>query len=142
VSKRIGRWTYDGSEPLPGWHLDNSPVVLDFDPGSHSCCDGGPGCRGGAYILYEWKGREYEPISGDLRSAMEWAERAWDKEQASRLTIEGITRDELADALAELAKRTGNGNAHFPYLATCIFGHVERERTHAALADIGEGGRQ
>jgi hypothetical protein len=22
MSKRIGRWTYDGSEPLPGWHLD------------------------------------------------------------------------------------------------------------------------
>ena len=134
MSRRIGRWIYNGSGPLPGWHLEDSPVVLDFDPSSHACCIGGPGCRGGAYILYGWPGRDHEPVSSDLRSAMEWAEEAWDRGQRAQLAIDGITCDELTAALTELATRTGNENAYYPALATHIFRHIEKQRALEALA--------
>jgi hypothetical protein len=79
VPRRIGRWAYDGNEPRPGWHLDGSPVVLDYDDKSHACCMGAAGCRGGAYLLSGFPGRhDWEPVDQYLRGAMEWAEKAWD----------------------------------------------------------------
>jgi hypothetical protein len=35
-ARRLGRWSYDNTSTLPGvagWHLDGSPVVIDFMPG-------------------------------------------------------------------------------------------------------------
>lgn len=76
MGRRIGRWTYDGTSNqygIAGWHLDGGPIVLDFMPGHHGCCNGGPG-RCGAYLLYGWPGREHEPVDRYLRGAMDWVE--------------------------------------------------------------------
>lgn len=137
MSRRMGRWVYNSDSTLygeAGWHLDGSPVVLDFMPGHHGCCDGGPRCCHGCYLIYGLPGyTDSEPVDRYLAGAMEWAEKEWDKVRAAKLASMSITRDELAAALAELAKRTGNGDAYFPALATPIFEHVEAERVLAAL---------
>jgi hypothetical protein len=73
---RRGRWTYN-SDSLrygeAGWHLDGSPLVLDFMPGYTDC-----GPSRGMYLLYNWAGREHEPVSTHARHAMETAESEWD----------------------------------------------------------------
>jgi hypothetical protein len=79
--KRIGRWVYNSDSTLygeAGWHLDGGPVVLDFMPGNHSCCIGGPRCCHGCYLLYGWPGREHEPVAMHLRSAMQCIEEELD----------------------------------------------------------------
>lgn len=82
--RRLGRWVYhdrDFGYGTAGWLLGGSPLVLDFMPGDHSCCDGGPRCCRGTYLLYNWPagraGRE-RPMSRWLRYAMEEAEGLWD----------------------------------------------------------------
>ena len=53
--KRIGRWTYNSESTLDGeagWHLDDSPVVIDFMPGMTDCEPGR-----GLYLGYNWPGR-------------------------------------------------------------------------------------
>jgi hypothetical protein len=143
MNKRIGRWAYY-SHPHNGpvWRLDGTTLDLEHDPHNHSVCIGGQ-CNG-AWVLYR-DGRYSGPISEHLSGyggAMWQVEQMHDEEQRAALTIEGITHGELADALTVLAERTGNGDAYFPYLATCIFEHVESERAIAALAAIGEGVRR
>jgi hypothetical protein len=132
MSKRKGRWTYF-SHPYNGpvWRLDGTTLDLEHDPDSHGVCGGGR-CNG-AWVLYR-DGRYAEPVSEHLDGAMEWVEQKHDEERRAALVVEAITCDELADALAELAGRTGNGNAYFPALATHIFEHIESRRAFAALA--------
>jgi hypothetical protein len=86
VSKRIGRWVYNSTSTrygIAGWHLDDSPVVIDFMPGR--------GWDGkGEYQLYNWPagtpfGQErpavfdHEPLARYLRDAMQEVEEAWDE---------------------------------------------------------------
>jgi hypothetical protein len=78
---RRGRWTYDGTTGLygeAGWHLDGTPLVIDFMPGNHQCCNGGPRCCKGCYLLYGWRGNEHEPMGTHVDYAMEVAEEYWD----------------------------------------------------------------
>jgi hypothetical protein len=140
VNKRIGRWTYF-NHPYNGpvWRLDGTTLDLEHDPHDHSVCIGGR-CNG-AWVLYR-DGCYAESVSEHLSGyggAMWQVERMHDQERRAALSI---TRDELANALAALAERTGNGNAYFPALATHIFEYAEKERALAALAGIGEGGRR
>jgi hypothetical protein len=93
VGRRIGRWVYDDSDGEygnAGWHLDGSPVVIDFMPGNHQCCIGGPRCCRGCYLLYNWPGNlpfcgapppvgDCEPVALYLRDAMGVVEDAWDE---------------------------------------------------------------
>lgn len=86
MGRRIGRWVYDDSDRhwgAAGWHLDGSPVVIDFMPGDHSCCNGGRRCCRGCYLLYNWPhySREHEPVATHLADAMELVEEWWDAEQ-------------------------------------------------------------
>jgi hypothetical protein len=136
VSRRIGRWTYY-QHPYNGpvWRLDGTTLDLEHDPSNHSVCIGGDQCNG-AWVLYK-DGRYAEPVSERLDAAMEWVEMQHDKKRAASLVITSISCDELAGALRELARRTGNGNAYFPALATHIFEYVERQRTFAALRETG-----
>jgi hypothetical protein len=131
MRKRIGRWTYF-SHPYNGpvWRLDGTTLDLEHDPNVHTVCIGGR-CNG-AWVLYR-DGRYAEPVSEHLDAAMEQVEQKHDEKRRAVLAIEAITCDELAGALAELAERTGNGNAYFPYLATCIFEYAEKQRAFAAL---------
>jgi hypothetical protein len=52
--------------------------VIDLMPGNHGCCNGGRDCCRGSYLLYNWPGREHEPVSRYVDSAMEYVEREWD----------------------------------------------------------------
>lgn len=134
MTKRVGRWTYfDHPYNGPVWRLDGTTLDLEHDPQNHSVCIGGR-CNG-AWVLYR-DGRYAEPLAEHLEAAMEWVERKHDETRRSALAIESITCDELAKALEELAKRTRNGNAYFPALATHIFEYVEGQRTFKALAAI------
>jgi hypothetical protein len=89
MSRRIGRWTYDNTSTrygVAGWHLDDSPLVIDFMPGSrtHQNC---PDCAG-EYQLYNWPPGlpfdgtappvfDHQPVARYLRDAMEIVEKAW-----------------------------------------------------------------
>jgi hypothetical protein len=82
MSRRIGNWVYNSDSTLygeAGWHLDGSPLVIDFMPGHHGCCNGSPRCCRGTYLLYNWPGREHEPLATHLRWAMEVAEDDWNE---------------------------------------------------------------
>jgi hypothetical protein len=81
-ARRRGRWTYDATDNHygeAGWHLDGTPIVIDFMPGDHQCCNGGRGCCHGSYLLYGWPGREHEAIATHVDFAMECVEGWWDK---------------------------------------------------------------
>jgi hypothetical protein len=88
---RRGRWTYNGGEALygiAGWHLDGTPLVIDFMPGNHQCCNGGRGCCHGCYVLYNWPARSHDPVSMYVDSAMEAIEEEWDAlDDGQRLAI-------------------------------------------------------
>ena len=75
-ARRIGRWTYNTESTLygeAGWHLDGSPVVIDFMPGM---TDGEPGR--GLYLGYNWPGRaDGWIISKHCREAMRLVEEKW-----------------------------------------------------------------
>ena len=97
MSRRIGRWTYY-SHPYNGpvWRLDGTTLDLEHDPHDHSVCIGGR-CNG-AWVLYR-DGRYAEPVCEHLigyGGAMWQVERMHDEERRASLTIEAITRDELA----------------------------------------------
>jgi hypothetical protein len=146
VTRRVGRWVYNsGSSQYgeAGWNLTGSvgrggkPVVIDFMPGAHDCCIGGPDCCRGNYHLYNFPGKhDHYPVARHLRYAMEEVEEMWDNREPD---ITSITREELTEALRVLAERTGNGDAYYPDLARCIFNHVGGERILTALAGIGGG---
>jgi hypothetical protein len=88
VSRRIGRWVYNSDSTYygeAGWHLDGGPIVLDFMPGHHGCCNGGPRCCRGTYLLYGWPGRLHEPVATHLRAAMQWVEDELDEMLAARI---------------------------------------------------------
>lgn len=69
MTRRIGQWTYGNHPGLnPGWRLDGTNHVLDFDPNDHS------GSRRGAYVL-STDGRPGSPIDHFLRESMGWVER-------------------------------------------------------------------
>jgi hypothetical protein len=53
-------------------------------------------------------------------------------------TPESITRDELAEALAELGVRTGNRDCFFPALAESIFGRVAASREPEPVYAVGD----
>jgi hypothetical protein len=132
MSKRIGRWTYfQHPHNGPVWRLDGTTLDLEHDTQSHACCIGGDRCNG-AWVLYR-DSRYAEPVAEHLESAMEWVERMHDEERLSPVAAETVTCAELAAALTELAKRTGNGNAYFPALAADIFGYVKSRRKSEAL---------
>lgn len=60
--RRIGRWIYGAHAGLnPGWRLDDSDLVLDFDP------------RQGCYVLWT-AGRPGQPIDRYLDGAMRHVE--------------------------------------------------------------------
>lgn len=68
MGRRIGRWTYGNHEGLnPGWRLDGTNLVLDFDP-IHSGC-----AVRGAYVLWE-NGRPGNPVDHYLAGAMRFVE--------------------------------------------------------------------
>ena len=80
-ARRRGRWTYEGQSDVPGWHLDGTPLVLDFDPLDSSCA------VRGAYLLYgdTCAGRRFGgPVDHYLDGAMEWAEEHWDQDHAGK----------------------------------------------------------
>ena len=76
--KRIGRWTYNSESTLDGeagWHLDDSPVVIDFMPGMTDCEPGR-----GLYLGYNWPGRtDGWIVSKYCREAMRIVEQEWDE---------------------------------------------------------------
>jgi len=76
--KRIGRWTYNSESTLygeAGWHLDDSPVVIDFMPGMTDCEPGR-----GLYLGCNWPGRAGGWIvSKYCREAMRIVEQEWDE---------------------------------------------------------------
>jgi len=141
VTRRIGRWVYNSGSTRygeAGWNLTGSagrggkPVVIDFMPGAHDCCIGGPDCCRGNYLLYNFPGKcDDMPVARYLRDAMEEVEEMWDNREPG---ITSITCEELEVALRTLAERTGNRDAYYPDLARCIFNEVEGERVLAALA--------
>jgi hypothetical protein len=65
--RRIGQWTYHDDGATPGWRLDDTQLVLDFDPLDRS------GPLRGVYILYR-DGRYDGPVDHYLKTAMEWVE--------------------------------------------------------------------
>jgi hypothetical protein len=78
AARRWGRWAYDNTSTLygvAGWHLDGSPVVIDFMPG---VTDGEPGR--GLYLGYNWPGRDDGWfISKYCAEAMRLTGREWDE---------------------------------------------------------------
>jgi hypothetical protein len=78
MTRRIGRWAYNSDSTLygeAGWHLDGSPVVIDFMPGMTDCEPGR-----GLYLGYNWPGRvDGWIVSKYCREAMRIVEQAWDK---------------------------------------------------------------
>lgn len=66
--RRIGRWTY-GSHPglNPGWRLDDTEFVLDFDPKNTS------GSLRGSYCVWI-NGREVAPVDHYLPESMAFVE--------------------------------------------------------------------
>jgi hypothetical protein len=154
MTRRIGRWVYNSTSTRygeAGWNLmdsrgrDGKPIVIDFMPGDHSCCIGGPRCCRGCYQLHNWPRGipfgcqqdvwDHEPVSLYLRDAMKEVEEMWDNRAP---VIESITCDELEAALKQLAERTGNGDAYYPDLARLIFLRIEGERVMAALGGTNE----
>lgn len=74
AAARRGRWTYGVHEGLnPGWRLDDSPLVLDFDP----LYSGGP--LRGCWMLWI-DGTEENPIDHYLDAAMAFVENEHDQE--------------------------------------------------------------
>jgi hypothetical protein len=74
--RRRGRWTYNSDSTrygVAGWHLDGTPLVIDFMPGYTDCEP-----SRGMYLLYNWPGREHEPLSTHVGHAMEVAEGEYD----------------------------------------------------------------
>ena len=75
---RRGRWTYDSTTTYygaAGWHLDGTPIVIDFMPGYIDCEP-----SRGMYLLYNWPGKiDGEPIATQVDRAMEIIEDDWDK---------------------------------------------------------------
>lgn len=66
LGRRIGRWQYGEHPGLnPGWRLDGTNLVLDFDPGYQD-----KGC----YVLWE-DGRPGDAIDRYLDASMAWVER-------------------------------------------------------------------
>ena len=72
--RRIGRWTYGAHPGLnPGWRLDDTNVVLDFNSTDRS------GSLRGAYELWV-NGQAVEMVDHYLDGAMDFVERYWDLE--------------------------------------------------------------
>lgn len=66
--RRIGPWTYGNHEGLnPGWRLDGTNLVLDFDPGNTMSTP--VGC----YLLWE-DGQPGPEIDHYLHGAMQYVE--------------------------------------------------------------------
>lgn len=127
TAARKGRWTrishpYNG----PVWRLDGTTLDLEHDPDCHSVCSGGSRCNG-AWVLYR-DGVYSQPVGEYLETAMECTEIMHAGEQLAGVRDETVTCAELAGALRELGRRTGNRNAYFPALAADIFGYVARQR--------------
>jgi hypothetical protein len=79
MSRRIGRWVYDDRDfdyGNAGWHLDGSPLVIDFMPGMTDCEPGR-----GMYLGYNWPGDSLGDwmLATHLREAMRVAEKRWDE---------------------------------------------------------------
>lgn len=78
MSKRMGRWAYNSESTQygeAGWHLDDSPVVIDFMPGMTDCEPGR-----GLYLGYNWPGCDDGWIvSKWCRDAMSIVEEQWDE---------------------------------------------------------------
>ena len=76
-ARRRGRWTYNSDSSYygeAGWHLDGTPVVIDFMPGYTDCAPGR-----GMYLLYNFPGRADEPLSTHVDEAMREVEKMWDE---------------------------------------------------------------
>jgi len=68
MGRRIGNWRYVGDDPgCPGWHLDGTDIVLDYDPLDWS------GDVRGAYCVVRGP-LEHGAVSHYLGSAMEFVE--------------------------------------------------------------------
>lgn len=68
MSRHIGNWTYGDHEGLnPGWRLNDTSIVLDYDR-LHS-----GGSVRGAWCIWI-NGTEEEAIDHYLTGAMEWVE--------------------------------------------------------------------
>jgi hypothetical protein len=79
-ARRRGRWTYNSDSTMygeAGWHLDGTPLVIDFMPG-HGCDSKGE------YQIYNdpcyW---DHDPLDRYMDGAMRLAEQHWDSEHAS-----------------------------------------------------------
>jgi hypothetical protein len=76
---RIGRWVFS-EESIQygeaGWHLDGSPVVIDFMPDAEDYGSGIEGC----FLGYNWPGRhDCWEVSMYLAEAMSIVEQEWDE---------------------------------------------------------------
>lgn len=67
-TRRGGRWRYGDHPGLnPGWRLDDTTLVLDYDP------DDSSGSLRGCYMLWR-DGQEVAPIDHYLDGAMRYVE--------------------------------------------------------------------
>jgi hypothetical protein len=82
MSRHWGRWTYNSDSIQygeAGWHLNGTPLVLDFMPGRSGECPHTGRCRG-SYLLYGdpcWH-LHTASVGCFLRDAMRWTEEHWD----------------------------------------------------------------
>ena len=84
--RRRGRWTYDtGSNRygVAGWHLDGTPLVIDFMPGH------GWDSKGEYQLYNDPCYHDHEPLDRYMDGAMRQAEEHWD-------TVHAPEADELA----------------------------------------------
>jgi len=113
-ARRRGRWTYNSDSAMygeAGWHLDGTPLVIDFMPGDHQCCNGGPNCCRGCYLLYGWPGNGHEPVGTHVDYAMECVEEWWDTlsvGQQEALTCGSAVPLPGWDAIVAMRKRSRN----------------------------------
>lgn len=93
MSRRLGRWAYNSESTrygVAGWHLDGSPVVIDFMPGF---TDGAP--ARGMYLVYNWPNSAHidaDPVATHVQDAMRAIEREWDSLLLSALAGKGVPR--------------------------------------------------
>jgi hypothetical protein len=75
VGKRIGRWVYDDTDNhygVAGWHLDGTPLVIDFMP------DHGWDGKGEYQLYNDPCYHDHHPLDHYVDEAMQEVEEHWD----------------------------------------------------------------
>jgi hypothetical protein len=78
-ARRRGRWMYNNESTrygVAGWHLDSTPLVLDFMPGH------GYDGRGEYQLHNDPCFMDHEPMDHYVDGAMRLAEEHWDTEHS------------------------------------------------------------